>query len=59
MHILKNMKSYHILKKKGNNLTIFYDYLVIFSGSYFYFYSLENVKILEAVKGINNGKSIE
>lgn len=59
MHILKNMKSYHILKKKGNNLTIFYDYLVIFSGSYFYFYNLENVKILEAVKGINNGKSIE
>ena len=53
------MKSYHVVKKKGNNLTIFYDYLVVFSGSYLYFYNIDNLKIIGALNGIKNGQSIE
>lgn len=53
------MKSYHAVKKKGNNLTIFYDYVVVFSGSYLYFYNSEDSKIIGALNGIKNGKSIE
>ena len=53
------MKCYHVAKKKGNNLTIFYDYVVVFSGSYLYFYNQEDFKVIRAINGIINGKNIE
>ena len=40
-HIFKNAKKIDIIKKKGDTLKYWYNYIAVFSGSYIYFYPVE------------------
>ena len=48
-HIFENAMKMDFVRKRGNNLHYWYDYVAVASGSYIYFYPISN-KMVEVVK---------
>jgi hypothetical protein len=51
-----------MVKKKGNTLKYWYEYVAVFSGSYIYFYSIEDSKTIYEItnhfKNTENEESV-
>ena len=43
-HIFKNAAKIELVKKKGNTLRFWHDYVAVLSGSYIYFYSADKLE---------------
>jgi len=48
-NIFLNAQQYCIVKKKGNTLKFWYEYVAVFSGSYIYFYPIEYYEAIKVV----------
>jgi hypothetical protein len=48
-YIFQNIKKVALVKKKGNTLKYWYDYIAVFSGSYIYFYPAQDYNLIENI----------
>jgi len=56
LKIFKNASLMGIVKKKGNTLKYWYNYVALLSNSYIYFYPIEDLEVIqEALEFFNKG----
>ena len=56
LKIFKNASLIGLVKKKGNTLKYWYNYVAVLSNSYIYFYPIEDKEVInEAMIYFNNG----